>query len=451
MNNLESLPPIRLDNCSQEAIINYFQNAWKLEDILMKSIVEENTFYLNPDALRNPLIFYLGHSAVFYINKLISVNLLEKRINTDYEILFEMGVDPQNSEELNSAICHITWPKIADVWEYRYQAYQVILNLIKNTKIELPIHQNHPLWALMMSIEHQRIHFETSSMLIRQLPIEKVSRPENWQYAPFNPDILPNEMINISGGIVEIGKPETSPIYGWDNEYGYKQITVKPYSASKYMITNVEFQEFVKIGGYENQDYWNEESWQWKTEYNVKQPKFWRIDDNNKYKYRAMFDEIDLPLNWPVEVNYYEAMAYCRWQGKGTRLMTEGEWNLATYGNNGKSKNLELDIINNYNLNLKFGSPSAVGSLEKSVSPSGLYDLRGNVWEWLSEDFHPLPGFKPHELYADNSTPFFDDKHKMMLGGCWVTNGTESLNFYRNWFRPNFYQHAGFRIAQSLI
>jgi len=36
-----------------------------------------------------------------------------------------------------------------------------------------------------------------------------------------------------------------------------------------------------------------------------------------------------------------------------------------------------------------------------------------------------------------------------MLGGAWVTNGTEILPYYRNWFRRNFYQHAGFRIARD--
>ena len=157
-----------------------------------------------------------------------------------------------------------------------------------------------------------------------------------------------------------------------------------------------------------------------------------------------LFDEIELPLTWPVEVNYYEAMAYCRWQGEEIRLMSEAEWHLAS------DLNGDRDTIDDYNLNLKFGSPSPVGSLEKAQSPSGIFDLCGNVWEWLNENFNPLPGFKAHFLYPDNAVPFFDNKHKMMLGGAWVTNGTEAMRFYRNWFRPYFYQHTGFRIAQSM-
>lgn len=173
MNMLKAQSPFFLNHCHRQTIIDYFQNAWHLEDILMKSIVEEETFYINPDPLRNPLIFYLGHSAAFYINKLLAVGLLENPLNSDYEILFEFGVDPQTPQELQNAIANINWPSIESVWNYRNQAYTIILEQLENIALNLPIHQNHPLWALMMAIEHQRIHFETSSMLIRQLPPKK--------------------------------------------------------------------------------------------------------------------------------------------------------------------------------------------------------------------------------------------------------------------------------------
>jgi 5-histidylcysteine sulfoxide synthase len=443
MNTVVSNCPPQLNCCDRQTLINYFQEAWQLEDMLLKSLVGEDTFYLNPDPLRNPLIFYLGHSPSFYINKLVQVGLLEKCLNQDYEILFGVGVDPEIPEELNQAIAHMEWPEVSSAWEYREQAYKILSELIQKTPITLPILPDSPLWALIMGIEHQRIHVETSSMLFRQLPLERVKRPSNWKYAPSKSYIPENEMLKVAGGIAQLGKDFDDSTYGWDIDYGSRTVEVAPFLASKYLITNSEFLDFVKAGGYGNQEYWDEKSWQWKTENNIQHPKFW-ISQNGSYKYRAQFDEIDLPLDWPVEVNYYEAMAYCRWQGKDTRLMSEAEYNLATYGNG------LVEDVDDYNLNFKFGSPSPVGMLETAKSPSGLYDLRGNVWEWLSDNLNPLSGYEPHFLYEDNSAIFFDTQHQMMLGGCWITNGTEALKYYRNWFRPNFYQHAGFRIVRDI-
>jgi formylglycine-generating enzyme required for sulfatase activity len=222
-------------------------------------------------------------------------------------------------------------------------------------------------------------------------------------------------------------------------------VNVATFQASKYLITNAEFLDFVKDGGYDNQAYWHEQSWAWKVQHDIKHPKFW-IPDADSYKYRAMFDEIAMPFDFPVEVNHYEAIAYCRWKGNDTHLMSEAEWYLATYGSSelAQAANSQAE---NYNLNLKFASPNPVGYLPQAKSDVGLYDLRGNVWEWLSDHLTPLTGYKPHYLYENYSAPYFDTKHNMMAGGSWITSGTEAERYYRNWFRPNFYQHAGFRVA----
>ncbi|MBH8561587.1 5-histidylcysteine sulfoxide synthase [Nostoc sp. CENA67] len=443
LNKVTSYQVPRLDDCSSQSLLNYFANSWEIEEKLMKSLVGEDTFYLKPDPLRNPLIFYLGHSAVFYINKLIRVGLIKNRINSQYETLFEIGVDPETPTELNAAMQGVSWPDVEKVWQYRDKAREAITKVIQDTRLHLPINQQHPFWALLMGIEHSRIHFETSSMLLRQLPVDRLKRPQGWNYAPSNGKIPNNEMRLIPGGMVKLGKPQDDFTYGWDSEYGDRTVEVKPFLASKYLITNAEFLEFVQAGGYKNSEYWNAESWNWKQLHNVEHPKFW-IPCQDGYRYRATFDEIDLPLDWPVEVNYYEAIAFCRYKGSEIRLMSEAEWNQALL------TSVDKRLSTSYNLNLQFISPSPVGMYELANSACGLYDLRGNVWEWLGDTFNSLPGFQPHPLYEDQAAPFFDGKHQIMLGGSWATNGSMALPTYRNWFRPYFYQHAGFRIAQDL-
>lgn len=437
MDTLKSLPMPELDKCDRTTLLAYFDNSWELEEMLMKSLVSDDGFYLNPDPLRNPVVFYLGHSPVFYINKLIQSGLTTQRINPDYEILFEIGVDPGSPEELEQAIEAINWPQVEDVWHYRENVRETITQLIRTCDLNLPITQTHPLWALIMGMEHNRVHFETSSMLFRQFPVEHLKCPETWHTAASTHELQDNKMVAIDKGIATLGKPHNSSTYGWDSDYGQRAVDVQPFLASQYMVTNGEFLQFVQANGYESREFWDDTSWQWKTDYQVSHPKFW-IPKNGTYRYRALFEEIDLPLDWPVEVNYYEAVAYCRWQGEGTRLMTEAEWTMVV---------ADCDHEQTFNLGLMFGSPSPVDSL--APSNHGLYDLRGNVWEWLSDSFNPLPGFKPHPLYEDASAPFFDNQHKMMMGGSWASNGSMASKSYRNWFRPSFYQHAGFRIVQD--
>jgi 5-histidylcysteine sulfoxide synthase len=442
--------PPQLDQCDRQEILAYFDRAWKLEDRLWQSLVSDEPFSLNPDPLRNLLIFYLGHSAVFYINKLIRVGLLQDRLHPDYEDLFAVGVDPEKPDEIAGKFAQLRAADVASVWQYRELVYRKLSELIYHTPLTLPITPQHPLWALMMAIEHQYVHVETSSVLIRQLPVECLQRPAGWIYLPSQGMPAANPLINITGGIVQLGKPQDSPTYGWDIEYGDRIVAVNDFWVSQCLISNAEFLEFVQAGGYNNPAYWSTDAWQWKTQHNRQSPKFWVPEEQSPtgYRYRAMFDEIDLPIDYPVEVNHHEAMAYCQWygerSGKSTRLMTEAEWHRAAFG-----LQQSPQPVSHFNLDLQFGSPNPVGGLETAKNPAGIYDLRGNVWEWLSNHLTPLPGFQHHDLYEDYSAPYFDDHHYMMAGGSWITCGTEALRHYRNWFRPNFYQHAGFRLAQG--
>jgi len=446
-----SAPSPRLDTCDRPTLLSYFETSWNLEESLMKSLVGADTFYLNPDSMRNALIFYLGHSPAFYINKLIQVGLLKHRIHPNYETLFEMGVDPTTPEDLDGAMGSVQWPDVDQVWQYRDKVKAEVEQVIRTTPLDLPIHQNHPLWALMMGMEHNRIHFETSSMLIRQLPLDRVACPGNWSYAPSHGLGPENPMVEVAGGVAELGKPEDAPTYGWDSEYGTRTLPVKPFLASQHLITNGEFLKFVADGGYRNPAFWDPEAWAWQTQYGIPHPKFWiphASGDSQHYRYRAMFNEMDLPLDWPVEVNHDEAMAYCRWRGPNMRLMTEAEWNVAI-ARDTQGQTVDTPGDSPFNLDFRLGSPSPVGSFDPGQH-SGLWDLRGNVWEWLTDAFAPLPGFKPHSLYEDYSAPFFDNQHRLMLGGSWASTGTYASTSCRNWFRRNFHQHAGFRIAQDV-
>ena len=438
----QSLQPPRLDSVSNRDLAAYFANTWNLYEWLLGAITGEGAFHRNPDPLRNDLIFYLGHTASFYINKMVAAGLLGEGLNPRLEALFARGVDPESPDQLSRP----PWPETEEVWAYRKQVFQTIASLIETSDIPEPITEEDPWWSLLMGLEHERIHFETSSVLIRQLDPDMLSRPEGWHYAPLMGKVQEVEMIWVPPGEAVLGKPREEPIYGWDNEYGQKTVAVPGFEASRNLVTNAEFLPFIAGGGYNERKYWTEEGWRWKCSVAAGHPRFW-VPDGNRFLYRAIFDILELPPYWPVEVNCFEAQAFCRWLGNGHRLLSEAEFQRIAAPTLERGE--DPAFSNRFNLNMRLGSPSPVGHFPEAESPLGFNDVYGNVWVWLSNDFHPLPDFETHYLYDDFSTPFFDEDHAMLLGGSWATTGTGASKYYRLWFRRCFYQHAGFRLARS--
>lgn len=92
---------------------------------------------------------------------------------------------------------------------------------------------------------------------------------------------------------------------------------------------------------------------------------------------------------------------------------------------------------------IRFGSASPVNLF--AASSVGVYDAQGNVWQWQEDHFNGLPGFESHYLYDDFSSPCFDGRHTMILGGSFISTGDEASRFARFAFRRHFIQHAGFR------
>jgi len=74
---MEYCKPPSLTNTSKEEIKEYFLRTYKEYEELFELLVSDEVFYERPEPLRHPLIFYFGHTAVFFSNKLRLAKLLE--------------------------------------------------------------------------------------------------------------------------------------------------------------------------------------------------------------------------------------------------------------------------------------------------------------------------------------------------------------------------------------
>ncbi|MFN2354973.1 MAG: 5-histidylcysteine sulfoxide synthase [Desulfopila sp.] len=426
-------------------ILKYFHCPFDLETRLYDHLIRDDAFYLRAEPLRHPLLFYFGHTASFYINKFNIARLTDQRIAPTYESMFAIGVDEMSWDDLDEK--NYDWPRVADVREYRNQVRNFVTTIIEQLPLSLPITWDNPFWVVMMGIEHQRIHLETSSVIIRRLPIEEVQPLKGWDLCPHQGQAPENALIEVSGGTVTLGKTKDHPLYGWDNEYGSRISDIWDFKASQFLVSNRQYLEFMEEGGYHNEEHWTDEGWRWLQYSQARQPLFW-LREKNTYRLRAVAEIIDMPWNWPVEVNYLEAKAFCNWlaarENRPIRLPTENEW----------YRLHDLHDIEDQpywhrapgNINLEHWCSSCPVDHFRF---GDFYDIIGNVWQWTETPITGFDGFAVHPWYDDFSTPTFDTQHNLIKGGSWISTGNEATRDSRYAFRRHFFQHAGFRYVEA--
>lgn len=195
------------------------------------------------------------------------------------------------------------------------------------------------------------------------------------------------EMIRIEGGTVDpFGSGET--------------VNVSPFYLDKHLVTCEQFQQFIDDGGYKEHKYWSEEGRKFLKEY-----EFW-VPSTHHEEY---LNRKTLPV---TGVSWYEAEAYSNW--RGARLPTAAEWTLACQGSTKQrypwGNEFDFEAVD-YRARL---APYAVGSREKNVSPVGVFDLVGNVWQWCSDAYEGKDFRLEAEPTGTNLGP-----QKILRGGGW--------------------------------
>jgi iron(II)-dependent oxidoreductase len=257
------------------------------------------------------------------------------------------------------------------------------------------------------------------------------------------------ELVEVEGGPCTLGAPQSG--FAYDNERPRHWTQVRAFRIGRHPITNASYLPFVEGGGYERREWWSDEGWSWKQQYDITRPGGWTADHAAEWRLGAP-EPLD-PGRPVVHVSWFEADAFAR--AHGLRLPTEAEWEKAATWDE------EAGVPRPYpwgdepplpgvhaNVDVSATGPDPAGSYVKGAAPCGALGFIGDAWEWTAAEFGAYPGFRAHP-YREYSEPFFDAGFRVLRGGSWATSGRVASPTFRNWDFPQRRQiFSGFRIAE---
>jgi formylglycine-generating enzyme required for sulfatase activity len=193
----------------------------------------------------------------------------------------------------------------------------------------------------------------------------------------------PNKMVLIPAGEFTMGTNSRLPDEGPEHK-----VTLPAFYIDIYEVTNLQYKKF------------NDET-------KRRSPTHFR---NRTYPP----GKADHPVTY---VTWNDANAYCHWAGK--RLPTDQEWEKAARGTDGRwfpwGNEFDYSKSNNpvrWGEIGFFGDTTPVGAFKQGVSPYGVYDMSGNVWEWTASWYKAYPGNKV-------SSESYGERYKTLKGGSW--------------------------------
>jgi len=426
---------------------------------------------LRPIAERHRLLFYLGHLEAFDWNLLGTRVLQLPSLDPSLEALFAFGIDPVDGQLPDDQ--PTDWPALTVVQAFCARVRRALdeaLATLLHHPAEL---QRSTRDAIEMAIEHRLMHIETLAYMLPQLPLSAFHPAARVPVAA-QPGPVPGlsdragpahqaRRITIPAGTATIGRPRDDR-FGWDNEFGPQSCPVPTFAIEARPVTHQELRAFVRAGGYRDRSLWTDEDWQWKQHAGLTRPLRW-LSDADTPRFRAAFEELPLPLDWPAQLSLAEARAYVRYlrvsgQAPTARLPSEAELHRAAYATPDEPAadrgaafpwpGAAAQPLVHGNFGGLRHDPCPVASFPAGDSRLGVSDLCGNGWAWTETAFAPLPGFAIDPRYPGYSQPFFDGKHFVVRGAAACTDARFVRRSFRNWFQPHYpYVFATLRVVHE--
>lgn len=387
--------------------------------------VEDYIAQSMPDA--SPLKWHLAHTSWFFEQFLLKPYLARYRaFHPRYEYLFNsyyQTVGPMHQRPQRGLL---TRPTVAEVTQYRQHVDEHMSKLL-----DARVEDDKIVAVTMLGLNHEQQHQELMLTDLKHLfscnPLLPAYRESN--ASPATTTASPMRFISFEGGVCEIGA--SGKHFCFDNETPRHRTLAEPYALADRLVTNGEFLEFVRDGGYRRAEFWLSDGWSTVSQEGWTRPIYWSETLDAEFTLSGLQPlEPTVPVS---HISYYEADAFARWAG--ARLPTEAEWELVA---------ASLPVSGNL-LDCGALHPSAA-----SRDP-GMKQVFGDLWEWTASPYSAYPGYRPLSGALGEYNGKFMCNQLVLRGGSCATPADHIRASYRNFFHaPARWQFMGVRLARDL-
>ena len=386
---------------------------------LVRDLQPEHTnLQTMPDV--SPTKWHLAHVTWFFERFVLEPSGVA-RLSDEYHYLFNSYYNSAGNMHPRPRRGEIERPDFDEVLDYRTHVDEQIERALGAGRID-----DATLAVLELGLNHEQQHQELLltdiKHVLAQAPQQPAARSD---LKSVSVTVTDTEFTGEVGGVVRIG--QSGDGFCFDNETPEHDALLHPHAMGTRLVTNGEFREFIRAGGYEDPMLWLSDGWATIRERSWNRPLYWDEALETEFTLGGR-REIDAHAA-VTHVSYYEADAYARWAG--CRLPTEFEWEHAA-----RDEPLTGNLLGSHAWH--------------PMPTNGRRQFFGDVWEWTSSAYSPYPGFRPLAGTLGEYNGKFMCNQVTVRGGSCVTADDHIRPSYRSFFYPDArWQFLGFRLAKD--
>ncbi|MXW52639.1 MAG: ergothioneine biosynthesis protein EgtB [Gammaproteobacteria bacterium] len=423
---------VRDDNPQAIADIGSSYRAVRARSEELCGPLEVEDYCVQPIPEVSPIKWHLAHTTWFFEAFILQEYCPNYRVfNSKFNYLFNSYYESIGNYFPRPERGNLTRPLVKEIYEYRRHVDQGMSALLKgNTRPDV-------LDRVTLGLNHEQQHQELMVTDFKYILGKNPLRPSYNGATPKSNDVSVDRLAysSFDGGMASIGIEVDGHSFCFDNETPKHRVYLAPYSLSNRLITNGEFEDFIRDGGYDDPRLWLSDGWLEKKQRGWSLPEYWSGEQGDRIEY-TLSGERELDLAYPVtHISFYEADAFARWAG--ARLATEFEWEHAT-----ESQCAPI---------FSSGTPNTELHPQPASEGDQLKQLIGDCWEWTSSSYSPYPGYVPLKGALGEYNGKFMANQFVLRGGSVATPPGHIRTTYRNFFYAHDrWQFTGIRLARDV-